>query len=186
MPLRNTTEAYGSVAKFLHWSIVLLIVPQYFLADIADELPEGSQRAGELISLHKSIGLTVLLLAVLRLAWKLLNRPNPTPIDGVVWQRKAATVGHLVLYVMIFLQPLSGWAQASAGGHPVSLFGLVNFPAFVPEGKELHETLEELHEFFFYALLVVAGIHIVAAVYHHSVLKDATLRRMLPLSRPSA
>jgi cytochrome b561 len=185
MPFRNTAEAYGSVAKFLHWSIVLLIVPQYFLADIADELPEGSQRASELISLHKSIGLTVLLLAVLRLLWKLLNRPHPTPIDGVMWQRKAATVGHFILYVLIFLQPLSGWAQSSAMGYPVSLFGWVSFPALVPKDKALHETLEELHEFFFYALLVVAVVHIVAAVYHHRVLKDSTLRRMLPFSRPS-
>src|SRR4051812_23835863 len=164
MPLRNTDEAYGSLAKFLHWAIVLLIIPQFFLADIADELPEGTPRAGELLRLHKSFGLTVLILAFVRIAWKFANRARPAPLGEIVWQRKAATAGHSLLYLLIFLVPLTGWAMSSAGGRPVSLFGWITFPAFVPRDHELHEVLETVHKGAFYVLLAVAVVHIAAAL----------------------
>jgi cytochrome b561 len=183
MPLRNTTEAYGSVAKFLHWSIVLLIVPQYFLYEGAEELPEGSQRAAQLLDLHKSIGMLVLILALVRIAWKILNRSQPAPIGDVAWQRKAAAAGHGMLYLLILLQPLTGWIMASAGDSPVSLFGWVSFPALVGPGKDLHETMEGVHEFLFWLTVAVAAAHAAVALFHHWVLKDDTLRRMLPFAR---
>jgi cytochrome b561 len=186
MPLRNTAEAYGSVAKFLHWAIVLLILPQYFLADIADELPKGSPRASELLGLHKSIGLLVFILALVRIGWKLTHRTNPAPLGEVIWQRKAATAGHVILYVLILLQPLSGWAMASASGHSIRFFGWVTFPSLVGKNDALHEVLEAAHKTLFYVLLAVAVLHVAAAIYHHRVLKDDTLRRMLPFSRRSA
>jgi len=92
MPLRNTAIAYGSLAKFLHWAIVLLIIPQYFLAEAAGELPDGDPGIQRLYGIHKSIGLTVLILAVVRLAWRLINRPNPQLMDPVTWRRRAAAV----------------------------------------------------------------------------------------------
>jgi len=102
MPLRNTTEAYGSLAKFLHWSIVLLILPQYFLAEAADELPNGLEKL-QLYNWHKSIGMLVLLLVLARIGWKVMNRGTPRPI-GEPWQRKAAAVGHGLLYLLILAQ----------------------------------------------------------------------------------
>ena len=143
MPLRNSAEAYGSLSKFLHWAIVLLILPQYFIAEAAEHATEGSGDQAALMGWHISIGLLVLILA----------------------------------------QPLSGWVMASAGGAPVGLFGWFDFPALSGENHDLHETLEDVHEFLFNALLVVAAIHVVAALYHHFVLRDATLRRMLPFTR---
>lgn len=186
MPLRNTAEAYGSVAKFLHWSIVLLILPQYFLFEGAEELPEGSQQAAQLLDLHKSIGMLVLMLAVVRIAWKIVNRSQPAPLGDVAWQRKAAAAGHGLLYLLILAQPLTGWIMASAGDSPVSLFGWVSFPALVGPGKDLHETMEEVHEVLFWLMVAVAAAHIAAALFHHWVLKDDTLRRMLPFLRSQA
>ena len=182
MALRNTSEAYGSVAKFLHWAIVLLIVPQYFLADAADELEAGAEKL-QLLNWHKSLGLTVLLLALVRIAWKVINRPHPAPLGDVIWQRKAATAGHVLLYALILLQPVTGWIMSSAAGSPISLFGWVSFPALVAKDHALHETFEAVHESVFYVLLAVALVHIAAALYHHWVLKDNVLRRMLPFSR---
>jgi len=182
MPLRNTSEAYGSLAKFLHWAIVLLIVPQYFLAEAADELEAGAEKL-QLLNWHRSLGLLVLLLALVRIAWKVINRPHPAPLGDVAWQRKAAAGGHSLLYVLILLQPVTGWIMSSAAGSPVSLFGWVSFPALVGKDHDLHETFEAVHEFLFYVLLAVAVVHIAAAVYHHWVLKDNVLRRMLPFSR---
>jgi cytochrome b561 len=185
MPLRNSAEAYGSLSKFLHWAIVLLIIPQYFLAEAAGELPEGDPQIAQLYGVHKSIGLLVLILAVVRVVWKLANRPNPALTDQVVWRRRTAAASHGLLYLLIFLQPLTGWAMSSAAGREVSLFGWVTFPPLVGENHQLHETLESVHEWLFYVLLGVAVVHILAAIYHHVVLKDDTLRRMLPFSRAS-
>jgi len=186
MPWRNTAEAYGSFAKFLHWSIVLLIIPQYFLAEAAEEVADGSLEQASILGWHKSLGMLVLLLAVVRIAWKVMNRPHPSPIGDVVWQRKAAAAAHGILYLLILLQPLSGWILVSSAGGSVSLFDWVTFPAIVGENHDLHETFEEVHEVLFNAMLVVAVVHVAAAVYHHWILKDNTLRRMLPFSKPRA
>jgi cytochrome b561 len=183
MPLRNTAEAYGSLAKFLHWAIVLLILPQYFLAEGAEAFEKGSQQAVQLMDLHKSLGVLVLLLAVVRIAWKILNRPHPAPIGDVVWQRKAAAAGHGLLYLLILLQPLTGWMVVSSGDSPVSLFGWLTLPAIVAPNHDLHEAMEEVHEIVFWLMVVVAVVHVAAALFHHWVLKDATLRRMLPFAR---
>lgn len=183
MPVRNTAEAYGSFAKFLHWSIVLLILPQYFLMEGAEEFPEGSQQAAQLIDLHKSLGLLVLILALVRIAWKIVNRPHPAPIGDVAWRRKAAAAGHGMLYLLILLQPLTGWIMVSAAGNPISLFGWLTFPAIVGTNHDLHEALEEVHEVLFWLIVFVAVVHVAAALLHHWVLKDGTLRRMLPFAR---
>lgn len=184
MPLRNTAEAYGSLAKFLHWTIVILIVVQWYLAETAHELPEGSAEASSLIGWHVSLGLTVLLLALVRIGWKVYNGRHPAPLGDVVWQRKAAAAGHGILYLLILLQPFSGWLMSSAGGHTPHLFG-IGFPSLMAENHDLHETLEEVHEVLFNVLVVVAVVHVAAALYHHFLLKDDTLRRMLPFSRRS-
>ena len=182
MPLRNTAEAYGSLARFLHWAIVLLIVPQYFIAEAAEELPKGIERL-QLMDWHKSLGMLVLLLTLARIGWKIVNRGLPGPI-GNPWQRKAAAAGHGLLYLLVLAQPISGWAMSSAANFPVTLFGWFQFPALVAENDALHEALEEVHEVLFFLLLAVAVVHIVAALYHHFVLKDSVLRRMSPFYRP--
>jgi cytochrome b561 len=111
MPLRNTAEAYGSLARFLHWAIVLLIVPQYFIAEAAEELPKGLERL-QLMDWHKSLGMLVLLLTLARIGWKIVNRGLPGPI-GKPWQRKAAAAGRPALPAGA--RPADfGWAMSSA------------------------------------------------------------------------
>jgi cytochrome b561 len=183
MPLRNTAEAYGSLARFLHWAIVLLILPQYFLVEGADEFPEVSQQAAQLMGLHKSLGFLVLVLALVRIGWKVINRPHPAPIGDVAWQRKAAAAGHGMLYLLIVLQPLTGWIMVSAGDYSFSLFGWLTVPPLVRPNHDLHEALEEVHEVLFWLTVAVATVHVAAALFHHWVLRDDTLRRMLPFTR---
>jgi cytochrome b561 len=181
MPLRNTADTYGSLAKFLHWAIVLLIVPQYFLAEAAHDLPNGVEKL-QLYTWHKSLGMLVLLLALVRIGWKLANRGLPGPV-GEPWQRKAAAAGHGLLYLLILAQPLSGWLMSSAANYPVTLFGWFHFPALIGENHQLHESLEEVHEMLFTLMLIVVAVHIAAALYHHFILRDSVLRRMLPFTR---
>ena len=182
MPLRNTAETYGSLSRFLHWAIVLLILPQYFLVEAAEELPNGLEKL-QLMTWHKSLGMLVLLLALVRIAWKVMNKGLPGPI-GAAWQRKAAAAGHGLLYLLILAQPLTGWIISSSANYPVTLFNWFQFPAIVGENHDLHELMEEVHEVLFFTLLAVAAVHVAAALYHHFVLRDGVLRRMLPLAKP--
>jgi len=182
MPLRNTADTYGALAKFLHWTIVILIIAQYVIIESAEELPDGLEKLA-MVTRHKSLGMLVLGLALVRIAWKLVNKGQPAPVPMPRPQRIAAAAGHGLLYVLILAQPISGWMMSSAANYPVTFFGWFQFPALVGANKELHEFYEEVHEFLFQALLVVAVIHVLAALYHHFVRKDDTLRRMLPFGR---
>ena len=179
MQWRNTSDTYGALAKFLHWAIVILIIAQYVIIEAADEMPKGPAKF-EQIDLHKSVGMTVLILVVLRILWRVANRGAPAAVPMPRLQQIAAAAGHGLLYLLILVLPLSGWAMSSAANYPVTLFGWFQFPALVAENHDLHETLEEVHEFLFDSVFVVATLHAVAALYHHFVMKDRSLRRMLP------
>ena len=126
----------------------------------------------------------VLVLALARIAWKFANGRNPAPVLMPRPQRIAAAAGHGLLYVLILAQPLTGWLMSSAAGYPTGFFGLFEFPMLGAEDHGAHEFYEELHEALFGALATVAVLHALAALYHHVLLKDDTLRRMLPFARP--
>jgi len=185
MQLRNTADTYGALAKFLHWTIVILIIAQYVIIEAAEELPDGLEKL-TMVTRHKSIGMLVLGLALVRIAWKLLNKAQPGPVPMPRPQRIAAAAGHGLLYVLILAQPISGWLMSSAANYPVTFFGWFQFPALVGANEQLHEFYEEVHEFLFSALLVVTVVHVLAALYHHFIRKDDTLRRMLPFRRRRA
>jgi cytochrome b561 len=182
MQWRNTSSTYGAVAKFLHWSIVILIISQYVIIEAAEEMADGPGKL-ETIGLHKSFGMLVLGLALARIAWKFLNGRNPPPVPMPRAQRIAAAAGHGLLYVLILLQPLTGWLMSSTGGHPTSFFGWFEFPMLAAENHDVHEFYEEVHEAVFAVLATVAALHALAALYHHFWRKDDTLRRMLPFAR---
>jgi len=179
MQWRNTANSYGAIAKFLHWTIVVLIIAQFFIAESADELPDGIEKL-KVLSGHKSIGMLVLILALVRIGWRLANRGTPAQVAMPRRQQIAAAAGHGLLYLLVLAQPITGWAMSSAANYPVMLFGWVQFPALVGANHDLHEILEGVHEATFYTLAVVALLHAAAAIYHHVWMKDDSLRRMLP------
>jgi cytochrome b561 len=183
MQWRNTANSYGAIAKFLHWTIVILIIAQFFLAESADELPDGIEKLS-LLSRHKSIGMLVLILALARIGWKLASRGAPAPVPMPKQQRIAAAAGHGLLYLLVLAQPISGWAMSSAANYPVTLFGWIQFPALVGANHDLHELLQDVHEGLFVALAIVALLHAAAAIYHHVWMKDDSLRRMSPFGGP--
>lgn len=185
MQWRNTSNSYGAVAKFLHWSIVILIISQYVIIEAAEEMADGPGKL-ETIGLHKSLGMLVFGLALARIVWKFLNGRNPPPVPMPRAQRMAAAAGHGLLYVLILAQPITGWLMSSTGGHPVSFFELFTFPALAGKDPGAHEFYEEVHEALFAVLATIAAIHALAALYHHFLRKDDTLRRMLPFARPRA
>ncbi|HEY8540629.1 MAG TPA: cytochrome b [Steroidobacteraceae bacterium] len=184
MQLKNDTLRYGLIAQLFHWSIVALIVTQFVLANKAEGLPIGPAKIATLAT-HKSIGMTIFALAVLRLIWRFMNPVPELPSSTPRWQRTAAHFTHGLLYALILITPIVGWTMSSARNFPVSYFGLFTLPDFVEPNQALYEFCHELHEFLATALFVVAIVHIAAALKHHFVDKDDVLRRMLPVKLKS-
>ena len=184
MGLRNTPHRWGAVAQLLHWLIVVLIIVQFSLAWYADSLPRGSHKVGVLAE-HKSFGITILVLAIIRLAWRWLNPTPPLPTTLKPYERVLARLTHALLYALLFAQPLTGWLMSSARGFPVSWFGFFTLPDLVPKNQTLYHALVTTHSALAVLLLVVVALHVAAALKHHFVLRDNTLRRMLPLSTPT-
>ncbi|HUQ12266.1 MAG TPA: cytochrome b [Steroidobacteraceae bacterium] len=179
MTFRNTTRSWGVVSKTLHWLIVLLIINQWVIAQRADALPLGAAKL-QALGWHKSFGMTIFALALIRLVWRWAN-PVPT-LEGLAkrWERLLAGASHLLLYGLIFAMPLTGWMMSSARNFPVSWFGVFQFPDLVGPDKALYERMHGLHGTLFAALVLVALLHIAGALKHQFIDKNEVLRRMLP------
>ena len=180
MQLKTDESRYGVVAQLFHWTIVVLIIVQFILANRADDLPLGSAKIAVLAQ-HKSFGITILGLALLRLIWRWLNPVPPEPTDIPRWQRIAARVSHIALYALLLITPLAGWLMSSARNFPVSWFGLVTLPDFIAPNKAAYEVLHETHELLAQTLFWLALLHMAAALKHHFIDKGNVLRRMLPV-----
>jgi len=178
--LRNTSDRYGLVAQALHWAVVLGVVLQFVWAWRIGQTDSIRQEFA-LVVQHKSIGMTVLMLMVLRLLWRAFNRPPPLPDSMPGWERVAAQVTHWLLYALLFTIPLAGWAWSSAAGYGAEIFGLVDIPDFVPQSERLETLFHSVHEWAGVALAVLVSLHVLAALRHQFVLGDSILRRMLPV-----
>lgn len=179
MTIRNTANAWGAVSKTLHWLIVLLIIMQWVIIERANALPMGNDKVF-VIGMHKSWGITILALALIRLVWRWLN-PVPS-LEGRAkgWERGLAHLSHVLLYGLIIAMPLSGWLMSSARNFSVSWFGVVQLPDLVSPDKALYERLNDLHHTLFAVLLGVAALHVAGALKHHFIDRNDVLKRMLP------
>ena len=182
MSFRNTKSSWGSLSRGLHWLVVLLIITQWAIAERADSLPLGMAKISAL-AWHKSIGITVLMLAVVRLVWRLANPVPDLTAETRPWERVLAKVSHFLLYALIFALPLSGWLMSSARNFPVSWFKLFQLPDLVAPDEALFQQLRHLHHLLFATLVVVALLHVAGALKHHFIDRNDVLRRMLPFSR---
>lgn len=182
--LKNTVQAWGWVAKSFHWLLALLIPGQLVLGWIAEEAPVSPQKF-ELFVWHKSIGISILLLAILRLGWRFANAAPATPAGIASWEERFARGGHVTLYILMLAVPLSGWWVADTSRIPFKLFWHVPVPDLVAPDKQLSELAASMHGLLTTALIVVVFVHVLAALRHHFLLRNNTLRRMLPsISEP--
>lgn len=179
MQWRNTRLNYGAVGKTLHWLVVLLIIVQYALGWYGDSLPQGLEQL-VIMARHKSFGITILLLAAVRLAWRWANPVPELPPRMPRWEQYAAQVSHFLLYALLFAMPITGWLTSSAANFSVSYFGLFTLPDMIAPDENIEHLLEETHETLAWVLLIVIITHVLAALRHHFWLKDNVLRRMLP------
>jgi cytochrome b561 len=175
MPIRNTTQVYGSVAKFFHWAMFMLIVLAIVVGLRMGGMEGEQEEAMEWM--HRSWGLVILILLVLRLGWKLIN-PRPASPPGPALMNLAAGAMHWGLYGLILLQASAGIILSQAGGETVSLFGLFDLPQLVAESEQTEDFWEEIHEINWIVIAVVATVHTLGALHHHFGVKDDVLRRM--------
>jgi len=171
---------FSNTAKVLHWAVAALIVSQYVLAKLAENAKYNDRILEQLALLanHKSVGITILGLALVRLLYRLKTPAPVHPSTMPSWQRTVSTVSHCLLYGFLFAMPISGWLMSSAKAYSVSWFNLIALPDFVAPNENLAEQLHAVHHYLAEALFVVAVIHILAAVKHHYIDKDDVLIRM--------
>ena len=181
MSLKSSENRWGSVAKTLHWLMALGILGNGIVGLIMVDMSRGMTKLN-IFAIHKSIGLSVLALLLLRVSWRMLDRK---PIDEPMprWQRLAAHATHGVLYLLMLAIPLSGWVYNSAHGYPLQWFKWFNLPALVEKNDALSELAGETHEILFWVIVVVLVAHVGGALVHHWFERDNTLLRMLPFAR---
>lgn len=173
---------YGSTAKVFHWLIVALLAIQLPLGWLMPGVRRGMQ-PGTAMTLHVSIGITVLVLIVLRFLWRLTHPVAPeTNLPG--WHRVGSELVHWLLYLVVLLTTLSGWLFESARGWTISLFWVIPLPRLVAEGSAFGRTIGEFHSTLTWVLLGLVAAHALAALVHLFVYRDRVMQRMLPGTRP--
>lgn len=169
---------YTSTAVALHWLMALLIAANFCLGLYMADLAMSMTRL-RLYNYHKWAGTTILLLAALRLLWRLTHRP-PADLPAPRWQHAVASITHGSLYALFFAVPLVGWAYSSAAGFPIVLFGVLPLPDFVPQNRALAEAIKPWHGDLAWVLFALVALHVAAVGKHLVIDRDGLLRRMLP------
>ena len=176
--LRNTLQAWGAGAKLFHWLIAALLVAQVALGFLAKGWRLSPTKL-DLFVWHKSLGILILVLVALRIAWRLANPVPAHPAAMAAWERLAARSAHFVLYLLMLALPFSGWIINSASNIPFKIFWQVPLPAIVPPDDAVADLAKWAHFGLFAAIAVLVAVHAGAALRHHFVLRDDVLRRML-------
>jgi len=173
----NTVLRYSPPAIVLHWLLALLIFVTFPLGVYMHELPLSPDKL-KLYSYHKWIGITILLLASLRVMWRVTHTPPPLPDDMARWQRLASQVVHGLLYLLILAIPLSGWLMSSAKGFQTVWFGVLPLPDLVGKDKALGDLLAGVHQALNFTLLALVILHVGAALKHHFMERRPFMQRM--------
>lgn len=170
---------YTRTAMSLHWLIALMLFGMFGFGLYMVELPLSPQKL-KFYSYHKWAGVTVFLLVLARLAWRITHRPPALPAGMPAWQVKAAKAGHHLLYLLMVIVPLSGWLMSSAKGFQTVYLGVLPIPDAIGKNAALGQALTEVHEALTWLLLALVALHAAAALKHHFIDHDDVLRRMLP------
>ena len=180
MQLKNTPDKYGLIAQAFHWLIGLTIIAMIPFGWWMEGL-EANPEKYKFYGLHKSIGVVVLALVILRFFWRRMNETVENLKTHKPWEKILSKTVHIALYVLMLAMPLSGWLMSSAGGHPVSIFGLFTVPPLVNKDPALGKILNSAHSLIAWGVIAIMSLHVLGALKHHFLDKDKTLRRMLPI-----
>lgn len=182
MLIRNTRDTWGAVSKVLHWFMALAIFTMMGLGLLMVDYAHLPTRF-QMYFYHKSLGILILAMVLLRLLWRLVNPSPSLPETTKPYERWLAHGAHVLLYLLMLAVPLSGWLISSASGFGLQVFGLFKLPEIAAADKDLQTLAETIHYWLFWSLVALLLLHVAAALKHHWILKDNVLRRMLPGNR---
>ena len=179
MGMKNTLDRYGSLSIAMHWLMLALLVAVYSAILLREEFPKGSELRDSFKMWHFMLGLSVFGLVFLRIAFRLFgSTPRIVPAPPR-WQHLLSVGMHLALYLFLIAMPLLGWLTLSAAGKPIPFFGL-ELPAIWSQDKDFSHTLEDLHVTIGEIGYYLIGAHALAGLFHHYIVRDNTLLRILP------
>lgn len=176
MGYRNTTSEYGTLAKFFHWLIFLLVLCMllagYFMSDLSDKAVRS-----QVVNVHKIMGVFILFIMLMRMVWA-LNNIKPLPMfNSPAWQKHIERIVHFLLYALLIAMPITGWIMSSAAGKPPHI-GEWHFGLPIPKSKAIDDLFWNAHSWLAIVIIAVVSLHILAALYHYVVKKDQVLQRM--------
>ncbi len=174
---RDAGQHFTRTAIVLHWLIALLLTGQFAFGWLLDTIPRNTPARGWWINQHKSVGLVIALLILVRIGWRLRHRPPPAP-PMPPWQRRAAGASHLALYVCMVLMPLSGYLASNFSKHGIKLFNTVRLAPWGADDKLLYAVFNQTHKVTAVLLAVLIGVHLLAVAKHMLVDRDRLLARM--------
>ena len=180
MRIYNSPNGYGAIPQAVHWLTVILVVVAWILGLFGDDVPKGAPRAAGLF-VHISAGLAIMALLVVRLAWNLANPPPDAEPTGLgVWADRLGQTAHYLLYGLLIAVPIAGIMLQFARGDALPIFGIADIASPWIRDRAFSRSVKEVHEILAHTLMIVAGFHAAAALFHHWVLRDRTLAKVLP------
>jgi cytochrome b561 len=169
---------YDTTAKVLHWLVVALLLAQYLIGWLMPDIHRG-MKPGDAMTWHISVGIVILALIVLRLVWRLTHRVAPES-SLEPWQRAGAEAVHWLLYVLVLLTTISGWLFASFRGWSISFFFLAPLPMLSSENTDALRAINHWHQKFEWTLLILIGVHVLAALVNLLFYRNRVMQRILP------
>ena len=179
MPNYRQTEnnRYDGVARFLHWSIVVLVTVQFVIGWTMPDIHHDTKPVG-LVAWHLGVGATLIAAMAVRIIWRLTHRPPPDGLSPLL--SAVSRITHLLLYAALIVVPVLGWINASSRAWSVDLLGLVRYPSLTPAGSAFGHAMGDVHGFLAWVLFALIAMHVAAALFHRFVLRDQVMHRMLP------
>lgn len=181
--MTDTPTAYAPLLRRIHWIMAILFIAAMLLGAYCGTLPPGTSPRRELLDIHKSLGITLLLLALLRLAVRATTHLPPEPASFGPWVRLASRLNHVALYAILLVMPVTGYMFSSAGGYSLKYFGLFSWPRPFAGNREIAHLGEISHDALAYLVYLAVFLHIAATLWHALVKKDETLQRMWPRAK---
>jgi cytochrome b561 len=178
MTMYDERTSYGPIPKTLHWAAALCVLLAWTIGSIGDDIPRTAEAMA--LSVHMSLGLAVFVILTLRLVWRFTDPPHAQVTRFSPWSDYLASISHWLLYGLMAAAPVTGILLQFARGKALSVFGLLHIASPWPADRALAHSIKDVHELLANTLVVLAALHVIAALFHHFALRDRTLVRMLP------
>lgn len=174
---------YTATAIALHWLIAVLLLGQFAFGLLLEDIPRGTPARGMYVNLHKSTGIVIGLLILVRISWRMTHKPPPLPDTMPVWQRHAARLSHIMLYLCMVMLPLSGYLASNFSRHGIKFFNRVHWQPWGPDDKGWYAFFNQTHHLAALLLAIFVALHVLAVAKHMLIDRDGLLLRMWP-TRP--